>query len=530
MASMNLKSPQKIVNYQKYFFILYAAIAFVLYFKLGEQPLQMEEPRRAMVALEMELSGQYIAPTLYGDFYYNKPPLWNWMILSGYKIFGAYSGLAVRFFSVLSFLLMGLSIYYIGKKYISNSFGAYSSLFFLISGDILFHFSQLGEIDLFYSYITFLSLFSIFHFYNRKQLYLLFIACYFFTALGVLTKALPSLVFAGASLLVFFIYKKEFKKLFSLAHLSGLLVLVAIVGGYVYLYSKHNDPQNLLNQLWSESSNRTTSSNGVLDFLGHLILFPLDMLKNILPASVLVVFLFQKNVIKKIRSNPLIEFAFFMFLANIVLYLVSTGAKQRYIYMLYPLAIYMLVYLFQNTEKKHLQNIQRIVFEAFIYLMAVGSIALMFIDRVRELEFIKLFAIVFFLAFTFLAYLYRTRKLYRIYILIFAFVLVRMLYNFVVYPERSASHNVTILEKNHAEKIAKLTKDEDLFLYKSTFLFYRLGFYIEANRKDILQRDFEIVAGRNYLIKKKKLRGKEFEYIYRFKDKNGEAYAVVKFQ
>jgi 4-amino-4-deoxy-L-arabinose transferase-like glycosyltransferase len=164
MASMNLKSPNKIVNHQKYFFILYAAIAFVLYFKLGEQPLQMEEPRRAMVALEMDLSGQYVAPTLYGEFYYNKPPLWNWMILLGYKIFVSYSGLAVRFFSVLSFLLMGLSIYFIGKKYISDSFGAYSSLFFMISGDILFHFSQLGEIDLFYSYITFLCYFFDFSF------------------------------------------------------------------------------------------------------------------------------------------------------------------------------------------------------------------------------------------------------------------------------------------------------------------------------------------------------------------------------
>ena len=40
-----------------------------------------DEGIRSLVALEMKLSGNYITPTLHGMYYYNKPPLYNWLLL-----------------------------------------------------------------------------------------------------------------------------------------------------------------------------------------------------------------------------------------------------------------------------------------------------------------------------------------------------------------------------------------------------------------------------------------------------------------
>ena len=39
-----------------------------------------DEAIRSLVALEMKLSGNLITPTLHGEYYYNKPPLYNWIL------------------------------------------------------------------------------------------------------------------------------------------------------------------------------------------------------------------------------------------------------------------------------------------------------------------------------------------------------------------------------------------------------------------------------------------------------------------
>ena len=46
-----------------------------LFINLGMQPLYLEEPRRAIIALEMIFNKNFIVPTELGEFYYNKPPL-----------------------------------------------------------------------------------------------------------------------------------------------------------------------------------------------------------------------------------------------------------------------------------------------------------------------------------------------------------------------------------------------------------------------------------------------------------------------
>ena len=63
----------------KWFYI--AAIFLLLpalLINLGILTFIDDEGIRSLVALEMKLSGNYITPTLNGEFYYNKPPLYNW--------------------------------------------------------------------------------------------------------------------------------------------------------------------------------------------------------------------------------------------------------------------------------------------------------------------------------------------------------------------------------------------------------------------------------------------------------------------
>jgi 4-amino-4-deoxy-L-arabinose transferase-like glycosyltransferase len=74
--------------------------AFLL--NLGQVAFIGDEGIRSLVALEMKLSDNYIVPTLNGEFYFNKPPLYNWMILGMSNLFGYFGEWPTRLTTILS--------------------------------------------------------------------------------------------------------------------------------------------------------------------------------------------------------------------------------------------------------------------------------------------------------------------------------------------------------------------------------------------------------------------------------------------
>jgi len=274
--------------------LVFVLLLIALFTNLGVSPLRLEEPRRALVALEMLFNNNLLVPTVKGELYYNKPPLFHWAIIASYTLFGNYSEFAIRFPSTCSFLLMGILIFLTGKKYVCLSFGIYSSLLFLITADILFYFSLLGEIDLFYALIMFGSFITLYSFYQSQQYYLLFISTYFLGASGTLTKGFPSLVCLGISLPVFFLYKKDVKKLLSVPHVLGITLYVSLIAGYFWLYSYYANPGEFIHTLWWESMQRTImAEKHRISLMQHIAVFPFNMLKNIFPASLLLIFALQ---------------------------------------------------------------------------------------------------------------------------------------------------------------------------------------------------------------------------------------------
>jgi 4-amino-4-deoxy-L-arabinose transferase-like glycosyltransferase len=61
-----------------YLFLLLILLA--LFGGLGIMDLRGEEPRRALVAWEMIRQANYLQPTIQGLPYYNKPPVFNWVV------------------------------------------------------------------------------------------------------------------------------------------------------------------------------------------------------------------------------------------------------------------------------------------------------------------------------------------------------------------------------------------------------------------------------------------------------------------
>ncbi len=201
-----------------------------------------EEPRRAVVAVEMVITGEWVVPRIHGWTYYNKPPLFNWVVAGLFIAFDSFDEWIVRVPSLLSLFLIAIINFFIVRKFLSKEIAIFSSLFFVTAGEIFFYGTiRSGEIDLFYSLLVYLQIVLMFLFHFRKQYLWMFILSYFFAALGALTKGLPSLSFQALTLLALAIYYKHIRLLISWKHFVGIAVFFTITGSYFYFYSQRGD-------------------------------------------------------------------------------------------------------------------------------------------------------------------------------------------------------------------------------------------------------------------------------------------------
>ena len=100
--------------------ILCIAASFALLGRLYLPGLRAEEPRRAVVAQEMVFTGDFIVPHVGGWHYYNKPPLFNWVLAGLFKLFGSFSEVLVRLPGLVGLFLSAFFLYRMSRRYVSE--------------------------------------------------------------------------------------------------------------------------------------------------------------------------------------------------------------------------------------------------------------------------------------------------------------------------------------------------------------------------------------------------------------------------
>jgi len=446
--------------------IILALLVISFLLNLGLGPLYFEEPRRALVAMEMVMSGNYVTPTIMGEYYYNKPPMFNWLIAIGYKLTGGYSDWIPRLVSVFSFWIMALISYLFVAKNFNKKLALWSSIFLLISGDIYFYYSTLGEIDLFYALVSFASIASIIHGYWQKKNAYLFAVPYLLAAVGFLTKGFPSPIFVGATFVVLAAVNKDWKLLLNYRHLLGLAIFIALVGGYFLLYNHYNDASIFFNKILSQSSDRTADKANFKTFVTHFSSFPLVTIKDILPATIFILLLLLRPVRKAFFPNKKLVLMLLVFLLNYAVYWVSPGTESRYIYMLYPLLIIPMVKCFQIFVagdfklKVYLQK-------GLASLAILAAIALGIVSFVipESNNFIIAISLILGLSLLMLGVVFWQKVNHQLILMLLIVVVFRIWFNVVVLPAR-ANEGPRADDKALALQWVNLIEDKKLyFLY-----------------------------------------------------------------
>jgi 4-amino-4-deoxy-L-arabinose transferase-like glycosyltransferase len=440
---------------------LLIAIAFLIplafFLRLNSYQLLFEEPRRALVAIEMILSDNWLVPTTNGELYYNKPPLYNWVLVFFMNALGS-AEWVVRLPSVLSLFATALIHYHISRKYIGGKAALLSSLFYITSADILFFFSLLGEIDLFYAFIVYLQCVLIFHFYQQKKWHWLYLSTYLLTSAGVLTKGIPSLFFQGITLILILFLNKDLKRIFSIWHLAGLLLLALTSGAYFYLYSQQYEVGHYLARLFTETFSRTALEKNVTDNFSHIINFPVMLLKVSAPWILLFGLTYKSNRKAKLKSNPFINFCLWFCIANGMIYFLSPGTRERYLYMFLPFIFAILAHAFGELQdnpwiKRFYLFVGTIV---IVGLIGVGAFGIT-LNSISPSILCFLLAIIIAGGICFL-------KLSNVYSYLLATVIftlvARVGFNLVVLPTKKQNEPY----KADAKKMAQLVGSEPLYL------------------------------------------------------------------
>jgi 4-amino-4-deoxy-L-arabinose transferase-like glycosyltransferase len=259
------------------------ALAFVYLRGIASDPLRWEEPRRALVAVEMIHRADYVVPRLLGEPYLNKPPMQSWLIvlLAGGEA-RRVGPLSVRLPTVLAVAGIALLLFRLGIS-ASGPPHALPALVFLTFG-ILPQYGRPGEMDLVFTFWVAAALAAFELGRRNRSVAWQWVLSQGLVAAGVLTKGLAPLFFHPPALLT--AWRLRLRKQ-PVAFAAGLVVMLTLVAAWVVPYARSGPVQALGERLSSEVAQRTTEG-GLAGGLRHLARYPLVLLGAAAPWSLLL--------------------------------------------------------------------------------------------------------------------------------------------------------------------------------------------------------------------------------------------------
>jgi len=522
---------------------LYRLAAIVLgwaYFShLGYVPTEppSDEGIRSLVSLEMNLSGNYWVPTLNGDIYLNKPPLFNWILALFFKIFG-YNAFALRLPTFISIFIGGWIVYKFTRRYLDERTAWTSALFTLVNGRILIYDSLLGLIDITYAWVTILGFMLIFRYGEKKQYAALFLLSYLVAAVGYLMKGFPSLVYQGLTLLAYFTYTRNFKKLFHPWHFAGIFLFLLITGTYYFFYFRQTglSPEDLFNTLFNESAKRTAVSSGKNELLKHLLVFPLSLFYHFMPPMLFAILLFRKNAVQLIRSHPIILFCAVTFIVNILVYWFSPKIFARYLLTIMPLAFIVFAWAWHKTsEDDPRKKILHWIMLVGVTAIFAACFVLPFHPMTRIVDHAWPRSVFLVIALGLVVYgMWRLPRL-RLVLFFLAIAVFRIGFNWFAVEQRTVIAGRAALD---GEKIAAITKGQPLYIYGSPMYEYygssmgdknTTSFNIARHRQEILRFKKDIRYDAFYLTSPGAIDSIPHRVYYEFSNPGVEKAVLVKF-
>jgi 4-amino-4-deoxy-L-arabinose transferase-like glycosyltransferase len=304
---------------------------------LGSVELKHEEPRRALPAVHMVASGDWMVPRVGSVPYLRKPPFLNWLIAAGFELSGGRSEWAVRLPSALATLGLALAIVIFGGSWLGLQGGFIAAVFFLTNLAII-ESGRLAELEAVYIAVTGIALvFWLWRWQAGHTGWGLWFWPALLLALGLLTKGPTHLIFFYGVIIPVLAYARELRVLLQRSHWFALLLMVAIFSAWAIpcsLAVGQHDPWSVW-QFWIRQITSRASETEAFRLQNWLLNFP-QTLKNFLPWTPLLLLLWVKHLQPAAgRSRALFKGARLGMLITCLLMCLLPNGSPRYLYPLF---------------------------------------------------------------------------------------------------------------------------------------------------------------------------------------------------
>lgn len=201
--------------------IILVISGIIMFYNLGGIPLlDPDEPVYAETPKEMYTFNEFISPRIYGEYWYDKPPMYYWLVAASYKIFGV-TEFAARFPSALLGVLCVLAVYIFARRFFGGKAGLTSALVLATSIEY-FYLGKAAVTDITLNLFLTLCLLS---FIDKRYYW-----AYFWAGLATVTKGPIGLIFPGAIVFLYLAVTGNFSELKKMKIPTGIALfsLVAI--------------------------------------------------------------------------------------------------------------------------------------------------------------------------------------------------------------------------------------------------------------------------------------------------------------
>ena len=317
------------------YILILAIFGGILFFSyLGGWDLwNPDEPRYAQVAKEMLQGEGWIIPHLNSAVYYDKPPFLFWSIAGAAKVLGGMNETAARLPSACFGLLTLILLFFFGKKLFDERTGFFAALVLATCGEF-FWLARRADLDITLTFFTTLAILLFYVGYQQQRWRLLYyLLAYGAMAVGFFTKLYPALIVPFFAVGGYFLWQKKLRFFVDPAHLPGIALFVATIGGWLYLAYLKGGEAYLLGLLFQKTASTFFVTGGHREPLFYYLWnFPANFLPWTLFVPSAVIFGL------KVKEKKEIIFLLLWFALVFVFFSLAQAKRELYILPVYPAA------------------------------------------------------------------------------------------------------------------------------------------------------------------------------------------------
>lgn len=343
---------------------------------LEDPEIKGEEARRALPAITMLQTGDWVVPHLNGLPYLRKPPLVNWLIAASVHASGKQDEWSVRLPSALAMLALGLAVFGTAARWLPRPV-AWVAAAAALSGIGLWEKGRLAEIEAVYVALTGIAFaWWLAAWVNRKRGFALWLVPSLFLGLGLLAKGPAHVLFFYAIVIPVLFAAREQRELWSAGHLTGLALAGLLFATWIVPYS-HATAAIHANAIWANEMKQHVG--GVHESFASIGADVLNTLANGLPWILLTPLWWSRRVLDGLepRRRMLLSIARWPLALGFVGIVLIPGMVPRYTLPFYPV-LALLVALVLPSVGPVAQKIWGGLNKTLAGLIAVGAVGSLF--------------------------------------------------------------------------------------------------------------------------------------------------------